>query len=353
LEEQAMVDPLNALVWAVLLMGVAGVLFWPESGYFWRWQRANTVTERVLIEDALKHLYNCEYRNQTATMESVAGTLGISSRQAADLLVRIEALQLLRSEGGNLSLTSDGRDYALRILRVHRLWEHYLAEETGVPEADWHSEAERREHDLSHEEVDQLAQQMGYPVFDPHGDPIPTESGEIAPSRGQPITALRIGEPGIIVHLEDEPEAVYAQMVAEGLHLGMTVEIIEMTPERIRFWGNGEEHVLAPVLAVNISVALAPADKKPEEGFDTLTSLKIGEVGKVVRISPACRGLERRRLMDLGILPGTEIGAEMISPSGDPTAYRVRGACIALRKEQANYIHIQKAIRIHEELEAV
>ncbi len=51
-------DPLNALVWAVLLMGVAGVLFWPESGYFWRWQRANTVTERVLHLPCVFYMYN-------------------------------------------------------------------------------------------------------------------------------------------------------------------------------------------------------------------------------------------------------------------------------------------------------
>ncbi|RME45954.1 MAG: ferrous iron transport protein A [Caldilineae bacterium] len=57
----------------------------------------------------------------------------------------------------------------------------------------------------------------------------------------------------------------------------------------------------------------------------------------------ACRGAERRRLMDLGILPGTLIRAEMVSPSGDPTAYRIRGALIALRKEQADRIYITRA----------
>ncbi|MDA0709127.1 MAG: metal-dependent transcriptional regulator [bacterium] len=346
-----MVDPFYALVWALFLGASAAFLFWPESGFIPRWRLANRLTERVLIEDALKHLYDCEYHNQTPSVESLAGTLSISRKQAADVLVHVEARQLIKSEGGWLRLTSEGRDYALRILRIHRLWEQYLAEETGVAEADWHSQAELREHDLSVEEVDRLAEQMGYPVFDPHGDPIPTESGEIAPRRGRPITALKVGEPGIIVHLEDEPEATYAQIVAEGLHLGMRVEITEMTPERIRFWGDGEEHVLAPVLAANVSVVLAPAGKRPEEKFETLAFLKIGESGKVLRISPACRGLERRRLMDLGILPGTQIDAEMVSPSGDPTAYRVRGTSVALRKEQANHIHIQKATR--EEMEAI
>jgi Fe2+ transport system protein FeoA len=47
--------------------------------------------------------------------------------------------------------------------------------------------------------------------------------------------------------------------------------------------------------------------------------------------------------MDLGVVPGTRIKAEMISPGGDPTAYRIRGALIALRREQAHIIHITRA----------
>jgi Fe2+ transport system protein FeoA len=44
--------------------------------------------------------------------------------------------------------------------------------------------------------------------------------------------------------------------------------------------------------------------------------------------------------MDLGILPGTPVAAEIRSPSGDPTAYRIRGALIALRRDQADLIHV-------------
>jgi DtxR family Mn-dependent transcriptional regulator len=73
---------------------------------------------------------------------------------------------------------------------------------------------------------------------------------------------------------------------------------------------------------------------------ERLSSLMPGEAGEVAGISRACHGPERRRLMDLGILPGTPIEAEMSSPSGDPTAYRVRGALIALRREQADLIHV-------------
>ncbi len=341
-----MVDPVTALLVTALVVLVGGGMFWPRRGIFWRWQRMRSITERVLIEDALKHLYDCEYRKQACTVESLSGALGIPGNRTADLLVRIEALRLLRSAGGGLHLTPDGRTYALRMLRVHRLWEHYLAEETGLSEADWHSEAEYREHDLSPEETDRLAEQMGHPGYDPHGDPIPTASGEIVPRQGQPLTALPVAKAATIVHIEDEPEAVFAQLVAEGLTLGMRVEITSISPRRIRFWADGEEHVLAPVLAANISVVPVPEEQEAEAPYEPLSGLKPGETARVIRLSRSCRGLERRRLMDLGILPGTRIEVEMKSPTGDPTAYRVRDSVIALRREQASQIHITRQMEV-------
>lgn len=337
-----MIEPLQALLVAALIFLASWVLLWPGRGYFWRWQQLSRMNERVLIEDTLKHLYMCEYRRQTPTMESLSGALGVTGNKAAELLVRVEALSLLRSVGGVLQLTPEGRNYALHIIRAHRLWEHHLAEETGVAQASWHSEAEDREHDLSPDEADLLDAQMGHPVYDPHGDPIPTASGDIAPGHGRPFTALPEGELATIVHIEDEPHDVYARLVEEGVHLGMGVEVTRVSSEHIHFLADGDEHVLAPVVAANVFVAPLPQEQEMEGPFETLSILKPRESGKVIRISQACRGLERRRLMDLGIVPGTVIEAEMKSPSGDPTAYRIRGAIIALRKEQANQIHITK-----------
>jgi len=70
----------------------------------------------------------------------------------------------------------------------------------------------------------------------------------------------------------------------------------------------------------------------------TLADLAVGQSGVVAGIT--CSGAQRDRLMDLGVLPGTRITAEMRSPLGDPVAYRIRGALIALRREQAVTIRI-------------
>ncbi|MCC6905251.1 MAG: ferrous iron transport protein A [Anaerolineae bacterium] len=71
----------------------------------------------------------------------------------------------------------------------------------------------------------------------------------------------------------------------------------------------------------------------------TLDRLPAGAAAQVTALR--MQGAERRRMMDLGILPGTILFAEMASPLGDPTAYLVRGALIALRREQARQIEIE------------
>ncbi len=76
-----------------------------------------------------------------------------------------------------------------------------------------------------------------------------------------------------------------------------------------------------------------------------LSSLKPGELGRIVDILPECQGAERRRFMDLGIVPGTIVTAEFTSPGGDPTAYSIRHSLIGLRKEQADYISIERVTK--------
>ena len=340
-------DPLTALLAGIFLMGVTAVFFWPRKGILARWQNNRHLNERVQSEDTLKHIYKFEMKGKQATIESVAGILHASLNDTADLLGKMEANDLLIITGDSIQLTSSGREAALHIIRAHRLYEHYLAEETGYDESEWHGQAELHEHALSPDQIDDLAAQLGNPTHDPHGDPIPTSSGDLVLHGGQPLTELPANKPGQIVHLEDEPEIVYAQLVAEGLYPGMSIRVIEKTPTRIRFWANGNEHVLAPIVAANISVVEVVIEQEDTDeiipnGSQRLNNLQPGETAEVIALSRKCRGAERRRFMDLGILPGTKIKAEMRSPSGDPTAYIIRDALIALRSDQARLIQVKK-----------
>lgn len=336
-----MVDPVVGLVIAGILLLLTGVLLVPRKGLLDRWRAMRARRERTTLEDALKHAYHCEYSQLTCSLQSMAGVLQISEDDAAGVATRLEQLGLLNAAQGALSLTDDGRSYALRVIRVHRLWERYLADESGLEETEWHAAAELQEHRMTPADADALAARLGNPRFDPHGDPIPTPSGELPARAGIPLNDLPPGASAKILHIEDEPPAVYAQLVAQGLSRGMTVRMVTAGPQRIVIVAEGEECVLAPLLARNITVR--PVDPGEDVGAptDTLAALPIGMPAVVLGLSRVCRGQQRRRLMDLGIVRGTEIVPEMESVGGDPTAYRVRGSLIALRKKQAEQVFVR------------
>jgi DtxR family Mn-dependent transcriptional regulator len=340
-DDGIMVDPAVALLVFGLIVALTVAVFWPRRGAVARLARLVRLTERARVEDALKHLHESEYAGKPATVESVAGALEMSRARAAELVARLEGLGLARSEGETLTLSDVGRTQALRVLRTHRLWERYLADRTGVHPADWHDEAETREHTLSGEQVERLAAAMGDPRYDPHGDPIPTADGEIPPRTGFALTDLRPGQRASVVHLEDEPREIFEQLVRLGLAPRTQVEIVSAGPDAIRFTADGEEFALEPVAARNVTVAV-PALEEERGPFESLTALRPGEEATVLEISPVCQGPQRRRLLDLGVVPGTVITAELEGAMRDPVAYRIRGALIALRREQAGWIRVTR-----------
>lgn len=335
-----MTPAINLAVAAAVCI-VLAVLLRPQHGLLWRWLRGRRATERVQIEDALKHLYDCEYARVAATQNSLAGALEMGRDQAARLTARLEALGLLVSTQRQLKLTPEGCSYALRVIRIHRLLESYLAEQTGISEAEWHTRADQWEHRVTEAEAERLSAQLGNPSYDPHGDPIPTAEGVMPARRGLPLSEIKTGATARILHVEDEPVEVYAQLVAARLSPGVVVRILESNPERMRIEAELQEHVLAPVVAANLTVELIGDEADQVLPDSRLSSLQLGQQATVVDISPACRGAERRRLLDLGVVPGTVIRAELVSTGGDPVAYRIRGATIALRNAQADLIHVK------------
>jgi DtxR family Mn-dependent transcriptional regulator len=254
---------------------------------------------------------------------------------------------LVEVTDGRLILTEAGNRYALQIIRAHRLWERYLADETGVDPERWHVEAEQYEHRLSPDDAEALSARLGHPSFDPHGDPIPTADGELLRRDLPDLSAIAPGEQAQVVHVEDEPDVAYRRILELGIFPGMTIRVVEKTAEGMVCDAGGNRFELPALVARNITVA-RPGSGVPEvpEIDGTMADMDAGESAEVVRISPACRGAERRRLMDLGIVPGTRVRFERRGISGGLSAYRVRGTTVALRSEQAQMIsirHIEEA----------
>ncbi len=297
--------------------------------------------DRIRHEDAVKHLLTCKHRGQPATIESLGGAVGLSHRKALDLVSRMEAAGLLRSAHQRLELTADGEELALHVMRAHRLWETYLTDEAGMSVVQVHREAERAEHRLTPEQVNALDDQLGYPDTDPHGDPIPRPSVE-AVECGTPLTDFPVNVSGRIVHIEDEPPAAFNQIAAVGLRPGKIVRIIERDSVRLVLTDNQTQFSLAPIVAACVQV-VPSAMRKPREPATSLDQIELHEAAEVVRLDPGLRGISRRRLLDLGVTPGTRIEPELSNMFGKTRAYRVRGTLIALRHEQAREVWVRSS----------
>jgi DtxR family transcriptional regulator, Mn-dependent transcriptional regulator len=337
-----MIGPTMILMLFLMAVLFVLILFLPGRGVVPRWRKLKSQTERVLVEDALKHLYDCEYNTVDCSLNSMIGNLSLTSSDGTKLISRLEELGLVEFTDNKLKLTSNGRSYALKIIRVHRLWELYLANNTSVKETEWHSIAEEREHQTNEKDAKTLSAKLGNPLRDPHGDPIPSESGEMPAQNGIQLGNLAEGEFATIIHIEDEPKEIFAQLFALGLYPGTKIRVLENTKEKIRLEANGDECILAPVLALNITVTKNFEKEGMSESFQSLSSMNLGEEAVVAGLSMALRGQQRRRMLDFGIVPGTKIRAQLRSLGGDPTAYEIRGTTVALRKNQSDHIYIKK-----------
>jgi DtxR family Mn-dependent transcriptional regulator len=322
---------------AGLGLAAALTLIWPGRGLL---ARLRLLRRRMRAEDTLKILLTTELMGVPCHLPSVASGLRLKLSAAAEILSDLERLALVERTPHGCRLTPTGRTRAVQLLRAHRLWERHLADETGYGALDWHRQAEAREHFLSLPEVEELAVRLRHPTHDPHGDPIPTGTGELATQPGMPLSAAAAGVPLRVIHVEDEPESVYAELLAAGLHPGMELCILETAPDHFRVRANGQEGLLRSEAAANLTVR--PAQEAPGRPPGVrLSDLRPGEQGRVIRIGPGSRPLERRRLRDLGVTPGALILTEFASPAGDPVAYRIRGATVALRKEQADQVLVE------------
>jgi DtxR family Mn-dependent transcriptional regulator len=335
-----MTNPIIALAIFFGLIGLGLLIIYVTKKTLWL--KDKTATDKIIIEDVLKQLYHVENSGRKASITELAGALKVKDRRLIGVIEDMRHSKLITTEGHLLQLTDEGRAYALQMVRVHRLYEKYLSEKTGVNKLEWHDRAEKMEHKLSPEDIASLDRVLGSPRFDPHGDPIPTASGELETTNWQPLSIIKAGSEARIVHIEDEPETIYQQIIAQRLHVGSQLKVLEVSEDEVKFFCEGETFSFTPIVATNINVLLLADDEPFEEHAVRLSTLESGEEGTILGISTECRGAARRRLLDLGFITGTSIETELTSPMDEPRAYLIRNTLIALRREQSELILIEK-----------
>jgi DtxR family Mn-dependent transcriptional regulator len=218
---------------------------------------AATQSPSASVEDYLKAIWGIAGSGVASTKE-VAERLSIAPPSVTNMFVRLREMGLVEYERyRGVSLTERGRGEAMRLLRRHRLIETFLVEHLGYSWQEVHEEAERLEHAVSDGFTERLAEFLGHPDHDPHGDPIPTVDGTLEPDDSFPLSGAVAGRRVRIYKVSDESIPTLDYLGEHGLVPGRILNVREVraldgviTVED----EEGRSHVLGEPLARSVFV---------------------------------------------------------------------------------------------------
>lgn len=177
-----------------------------------------------MAQDYVKVVWSAgEWSTEPVTIKQLAERMEVALSTVSDNVRRLSEQGLLHHERyGAITLTDKGRELAVDMVRRHRLIETYLVERLGYTWDEVHDEAEVLEHACSDRMIGAMDAELGHPVRDPHGDPIPRSDGTIDTP---PAVVLSQAEPGMwtVARISDaDPELL---RFLESLGLGLDVHV--------------------------------------------------------------------------------------------------------------------------------
>ena len=204
------------------------------------------------VEDYLKAIYRLSREGGPASTSDIAAALGLSAPSVSGMIKRLSEQGLLEHVPyRGVELTAAGRLSALRILRRHRLIESYLVEFLGYSWDSVHEEAERLEHAVSDRLIERIADALGNPQFDPHGDPIPGTDGSIAELAYTALPNIEAGQTVEFRRVDNNDPDQLRYISSLGLKPGTVFTVIDRQPFQgpvtIRF--DEKDHVIGYHLA--------------------------------------------------------------------------------------------------------
>ncbi len=224
----------------------------------------------VRAVDCLKFIYKFDERDERVTTSAMRERL--QALEPDGQLSDATVTQLFKSlaEKGyvehvpyrGVTLTPRGRVAAAELVRHHRLLELYLAQVMDYSLDAVDAEAERLEHAISEQFEDRVDALLGHPTEDPHGDPIPSKSGEVVSLKTQPLSELAEGQAARVRRVRDDDAALLRYLAQLGLVPGAEVRVREHAPFggplKVYVGGGdeGAEHAVGPEVAAGIRVAL-------------------------------------------------------------------------------------------------
>jgi DtxR family Mn-dependent transcriptional regulator len=184
------------------------------------------------VEDYAKAIYSLEQRGeQPVSTSALAERLEVSPASASAMVRRLDELGLVQHEPYHgVRLTAGGRRIALEVIRHHRLIELYLAEALGMSWDRVHAEAEVLEHAISPELSELIAEKLGNPTHDPHGDPIPSADGRLDEPATVSLDVLEPGASGTLTRVSDTDPELLRFLSTKGIAPGMRFQIVDKQP---------------------------------------------------------------------------------------------------------------------------
>jgi DtxR family Mn-dependent transcriptional regulator len=199
------------------------------------------------VEDYLKAIYQLSPEGRPASTSEIAHLLALSPPSVTGMVKRLSEHGLLEHVPyRGVQLTDEGRRAALRMVRRHRLIEAYLVEFLGYSWDTVHEEAERLEHAVSDIMVERMANALGNPEVDPHGDPIPSADGFVQELSCTPLTDIPVGQT-VEIHRVHESQPERLRYIASlGLKPGVQVTVLDRQPfdDLVTIDVGGQQHVI-------------------------------------------------------------------------------------------------------------
>ncbi|AXJ00209.1 iron (metal) dependent repressor, DtxR family [Cyclonatronum proteinivorum] len=210
-------------------------------------------------EDYLKHIFLLsEHHDELVSALQLAEHLGVKPASVTNMLKKLADLKLIEYKPYyGVRLSRAGELVALEVLRHHRLLELYLSEILGFGWEEVHEEAERLEHVISERLEARIAEKLGHPTHDPHGDPIPTVDLELPDSPARyALTSLKPGQQGLIARVRTQDTGTLNMLSRLGLTIGVAVKVLDAGRDGVRIDTNGDTFLLPEDLASKILIEL-------------------------------------------------------------------------------------------------
>lgn len=178
---------------------------------------------------ALFHLTHMSDEKTEAGTNELAAFLEVTPATVSDMLKKLKEKELVSyKKYGKISLTDEGRQAGVEIVRKHRLWETFLYEKLDFSWDEVHEVAEQLEHIKSKKLVEQLEKFLGYPKVDPHGDPIPNEDGELKFVERRVLSEIPVGESCKLVSVKDNSAPFLRYAMKLGLGLSSRIKVLQL-----------------------------------------------------------------------------------------------------------------------------